>query len=310
MIHRGKNGGAAAARNEGLFQGSGKYIYYVDGDDWIARDLLEKAHSILDREGAADIFVFCYVRVRENGRYEKRELKVEAGLYDKEQLKKKIYPVMICKVEKSIKEGIDSGSLCDKIIKKELLEKHYCRDLSLFCGEDSVCAWECMYFAKKIYFSNLYFYNCVNSDSSTKKYHADLYENNRTVAGYLRMYLTEKKDLQIDQQINALEFRGIVRAVQQEVYFRHSFCHAARFLKKKCKDKKVICFVDGLPNNVYPYIWLLNLKCFKILFVMIILKYCIERILHFIKKLSHVSGCLNTNKIARRLFTAFLVTRK
>ena len=45
-IHK-QNEGAAAARNDGLFRAAGKYIYYVDADDWISKDLLQDRKSVV-----------------------------------------------------------------------------------------------------------------------------------------------------------------------------------------------------------------------------------------------------------------------
>ena len=248
VVRRKSNGGVACARNEGLAHAKGKYVYYVDGDDWIAKKLLENARKELDKEYAPDIFAFCYVKVMENGKYVKRCLNIKEGVYDKEQLRREVYSGLICKVGKSIQFGIDSGSLCDKIIRRELLKKHYCRDTSLFCAEDSVCSWECIYYADKIFFSEsgMYFYNRMSATSNTKKYHADLLENNKKVAEYLRKYLNAGDDVQIQSQINAFEFCGVVRAIQQEINHHHSICYSAKFLKGKCRGR-TICSCDGLP---------------------------------------------------------------
>lgn len=284
VIHKQKNGGAAAARNEGLFQGTGKYVYHVDGDDWIAEDLLEKARCVLDRDDAPDIFAFCYVRVQENGRYETRNLKVKSGLYCKEQLEKEIYPSMICKVERGIWGGIDSGSLCDKIIKRELLEKYYCKNEDLFRGEDSVCAWECMFFADEIYFSDaaMYFYNRLSSSSGQKKYHKDLYENNKAVAEYLREHLRSTENYQIELQINAMEYMGVVRAIQQEIDFKHSIRTSTLFFREKYKKKEKICTRRGMPLRDYPYIIMLNLHCIALLLMCMIVKKKLDCILNFL----------------------------
>lgn len=40
VIHK-KNGGVASARNEGLDSSRGKYICFVDGDDWIEKNMVE-----------------------------------------------------------------------------------------------------------------------------------------------------------------------------------------------------------------------------------------------------------------------------
>ena len=55
------NNGLSASRNLGLRKAKGKYIGFVDSDDWIEPDMFEKLHSFLTGSGA-DICVcgFCH----------------------------------------------------------------------------------------------------------------------------------------------------------------------------------------------------------------------------------------------------------
>ena len=55
VIHK-KNGGLSDARNTGLLFAKGKYIYFLDGDDWIDINLLNRAVGLI-REGY-DLIVF------------------------------------------------------------------------------------------------------------------------------------------------------------------------------------------------------------------------------------------------------------
>lgn len=55
VIHK-KNEGLSAARNEGLSRATGKYIYFLDGDDWIEPDLIETVISRLKEDNELVIF--------------------------------------------------------------------------------------------------------------------------------------------------------------------------------------------------------------------------------------------------------------
>ena len=59
------NGGLSAARNRGIEIASGKYIAFVDSDDYLAADFAEK---MLDcaRSQCADVVVCAYAEVRGN----------------------------------------------------------------------------------------------------------------------------------------------------------------------------------------------------------------------------------------------------
>lgn len=52
-----KNGGLSDARNTGMAKAEGEYIYFLDGDDFIEKDLLQKCISKL-KETDADMVIF------------------------------------------------------------------------------------------------------------------------------------------------------------------------------------------------------------------------------------------------------------
>ena len=71
VIHQ-QNAGAPAARNAALDKASGKYVYFIDSDDWIESDMLEKMVSLAE-ENHAELIVtgFCmeYYQDGENVTY-------------------------------------------------------------------------------------------------------------------------------------------------------------------------------------------------------------------------------------------------
>jgi len=58
IIALGHNTGQAHARNEGLKRANGKYITFVDSDDWLSEDALEKGFGVLESYKDTDCVLF------------------------------------------------------------------------------------------------------------------------------------------------------------------------------------------------------------------------------------------------------------
>lgn len=56
-----KSGGVGATRNYGIDHASGKYLVVLDGDDWLAEDMLEKLTDKLGKTGDIDVLSFAAV---------------------------------------------------------------------------------------------------------------------------------------------------------------------------------------------------------------------------------------------------------
>lgn len=66
-VHHLKNGGLSYARNAGLEAASGKYIVFLDGDDWVNSDFCSNMYDILLKNQAIDIISTCYSYAYQNG---------------------------------------------------------------------------------------------------------------------------------------------------------------------------------------------------------------------------------------------------
>lgn len=166
VLHK-KNGGAVRARKDGLTIASGQYLAYIDSDDWIEADMIEKLYNTMERE-QVDV-VMC-------GRYEDTENSsrkvfhgIGEGRYNKTELLENVYPRMI--VNGSFFEwGLFPG-MWDKLFRRECLEPFQISvDDRLTMGDDAACVYPCLLNADSIYILHecLYHY-CQTPLSMVKK---------------------------------------------------------------------------------------------------------------------------------------------
>lgn len=76
-----ENGGLSDARNFGLKQVKTEYISFIDGDDFIEKDFVEKTINIVEKE-SLDILVFGYNQFYlEKDLKEENKLRIKEGIY-------------------------------------------------------------------------------------------------------------------------------------------------------------------------------------------------------------------------------------
>lgn len=76
FIQHEKNKGLGGARNTGIQAAKGTFLLFLDSDDYLCPDALEKLDGVLTRTDA-QLAEFCFRRVDEHGRYLNRDYCVE-----------------------------------------------------------------------------------------------------------------------------------------------------------------------------------------------------------------------------------------
>lgn len=114
-----KNGGLVSARKAGVSEAKGKYIGFVDSDDWIEPEMYEKLYSHA-RDSNCDIVCSGYYF---EGNYVSRHVdQVDFGVYDSKKMQGLRDLTVMNLGKRSV--GI-RASLCCKLFSRNILEKIY-----------------------------------------------------------------------------------------------------------------------------------------------------------------------------------------
>ncbi|MBR3622282.1 MAG: glycosyltransferase family 2 protein [Selenomonadaceae bacterium] len=91
VIHK-KNGGLTSARKAGICHATGEYVLYVDGDDWLEPDYVEKMVEPLKKEKVDIVGNTSIYMNYSDGRQIERAAPMRSGWYRGAEIISKIYP--------------------------------------------------------------------------------------------------------------------------------------------------------------------------------------------------------------------------
>lgn len=157
LLDHSKNKGVAAARNTGISNATGDYIYYVDADDFITNDCIEELVYV-SNNGIIDI-IGCnwFLKLNNNSR-EMKQPKVSNGIQAIEYMAK----------------GRMKWNLWLFMVKRSLYIENNIRFIDgLNMGEDMMVMFKLFSFANSVQFVNkpIYYYDkSSNQNSLTNSY--------------------------------------------------------------------------------------------------------------------------------------------
>ena len=174
VIHK-VNGGLSSARNAGLDVAKGKYIAFVDSDDWVEPCFIETLVTALE-ETNADMSACKFCRTK--GDFAKREwFDTNVEVIEGE------------KFTSIFTEKSYAGYACNKLFKNEIIQRNSLRyDEKIFNGEDFPFTTEYVFYANKVAYikQDLYYYyfretGIMNTISLTERFVTILYAREKTL---------------------------------------------------------------------------------------------------------------------------------
>ena len=162
VIHQ-SNCGVSHARNEGLKIATGKYIGFVDPDDYVASDMYGNMIAAAEKADC-DISICGFAYCTESGDFI-REDHVPSGVFLQRELILSIYGM----------PNQFHGSMCNKIFSRTLLSDLFF-DETVAIGEDWLLLYECYMRAEKaVAVDQCYYTIRIRSNSATRKNDSHLY---------------------------------------------------------------------------------------------------------------------------------------
>jgi glycosyltransferase involved in cell wall biosynthesis len=236
LVVHDNNKGQGARRNEGLTLATGKYVYFVDSDDWIEPETIEEAVDQLEKTDA-DL-------VRFNGKvfYEGDAAQVKEGRYD---FSSQLDHQQIYNQDDALQKNRQtySASPCLYLVKKSLIDDHSLLFLEGVLHEDEYFTTKLFTITQTMTYLDRTFYHRRYRISSTMTENTNLHKV-RSFESYLEVFnalenFYNSEDLTEDQ-------KAFVKRQLISIYYGLKMAQVNNIHQKKVNRSGIITFQDKL----------------------------------------------------------------
>lgn len=169
-----KNEGVSSSRNYGINKSNGKYIIFIDSDDYIDSETIKNINKYICDD--IDIFIFDNIAEYKNKKIINHYFKNNIELFDENNIKEMILQIININSSKYKPKDNCVGNICSKLYKKEFIIKNKLRfDKNIKRAEDHLFLLNCINNNPNIkYIQYPYYHIRKNSYSTVNKYDNNL----------------------------------------------------------------------------------------------------------------------------------------
>lgn len=246
IYHYKDNAGAVMARKDGVELAHGRYIGFVDSDDWVEATMYETMYNAAE-EAAADI-VFCNCIQNENDYYFSPEM--DSGFYNRKEIETKILTKTLAYIsDKGERRAI---RWCNwlRIFKRDLMLGSLSYNPEIRRCEDLVMTYEATLKANSfVYLGDQYLYhNRVVQNSKSRRYTPDAWRAFKSLIEHL-YGITEKLESPVMlEQMHLRAFFSTIDCLENEIkFYKQNKKDAIEQINRIMSDEIIDRYISCIP---------------------------------------------------------------
>lgn len=238
-----ENGGVSSARNVGIEKSTGEWICFIDPDDWVEKNMIEKLLINAKKYKADIIQGNCYYN--KGDKQWKREA-ITPKVIKKINEEIELFQLgIICNIYAKKKNGISLGPIrgvWGKLYKKEIIKDlKFNQDLYMF--EDGLFNLYAFDKAKTVVVFNFYMYHYrLNQNSACNKYKSTWTKQAEQIIIETKKFIEIKRDNKFNKVYNAIVCEMFTSSLTRSIFHKDNG-------KTKKEEKNIL--KSYINNSIY-----------------------------------------------------------